>query len=244
METFKFPQILSESFISEKEIQSKWKNIRDCYVRDIRRKNGEIVKSRGKRTRDYIHAGSLAFLSNSYVAQSSSVNPSKTDSEDTYDLIFGMLVKPFLNHNAKVNCDWIKQEALEKKLGIILENRSVEDDEDCAFFSALLPTIRNLDPEQKVEFRLEVLQVLQQIVTKQYSTPFILQSNNLDSSFNANLPRIASSIGTIFPSSDFLSLQFQAIEDFIMSLRDIRRERSAASGYSLLSLPQFNSSTQ
>uniref|UniRef100_A0A158Q924 MADF domain-containing protein n=1 Tax=Elaeophora elaphi TaxID=1147741 RepID=A0A158Q924_9BILA len=208
---------LTERQRIEKEIQSKWKNIRDCYVRDVRRKNGEAVKSRGKRTREYVHAGSLAFLGGS--ARSSRTNP-----KNTCDFILNNVVKPFLGHNAQVNCDWIKQETLEEKLGIILEERSLDDDEDSAFFSTLLPTVRNLDPEQKVEFRLEVLQALRQIVTKQLLPPLFLQSENLDNldiDFNAILSRISSGTGSIFSGSDLLALQFQAAEDFIMSLRDI-----------------------
>ncbi|KAL4002013.1 Alcohol dehydrogenase transcription factor Myb/SANT-like family protein [Acanthocheilonema viteae] len=165
---------LAERQRIEKEIQSKWKNIRDCYVRDIRRKNGEAVKSRGKRTREYIHAESLAFLSSSYITQPSSARSSKIDPENIYDFILDTVAKSFSDHNAEINCNWINQETLEEKLRIILEKRSLEGNEDNAFFSTLLPTIRNLDPEQKVEFRLEVLRALRQIATKQYLPPLIL----------------------------------------------------------------------
>lgn len=225
-------------------------------MRDVRRKNGETVKSRGKRTREYIHAGLLAFLGSSYVAQPGSVRSSKTGHENTYDFILDTVVKPFLDHNAEVNCDWIKQETLEEKLGIILEERSLEDDEDSAFFSTLLPTIRNLDPEQKVEFRLEVLQALRQIATKQPPPPLILQSENLNIGFDANFSRTVSGNGSILSKaessvicsgisdSDPLALQFQAAEDFIISLRDMQRECSTSSRSSLSSLPQLSSGTQ
>ncbi|KAM3724798.1 Thymidylate kinase [Dirofilaria immitis] len=240
----------------EKEIQNKWKNIRDCYVRDMRRKNGETVKSRGKRTREYIHAGLLAFLNSSYVTKSSSVQSSKSGSENTYDFILDTVVKPFLDHNAEINCDWIKQETLEEKLGIILEERSLEHDEDSAFFSTLLPTIRNLEPKQKIEFRLEVLQALRQIAIKQSSPPLILQTENLGTDFNASFSRKFSSNSSIFSKNegsgtcsgisgtDSFAMQFQAAEDFIMSLRDMQREYSSSSRSSLSSLPHLSIDTQ
>ncbi|MCP9259442.1 hypothetical protein DINM_001419 [Dirofilaria immitis] len=137
----------------EKEIQNKWKNIRDCYVRDMRRKNGETVKSRGKRTREYIHAGLLAFL--------------------------------------------------------------------------------NSSTKTKIEFRLEVLQALRQIAIKQSSPPLILQTENLGSGTCSGIS-----------GTDSFAMQFQAAEDFIMSLRDMQREYSSSSRSSLSSLPHLSIDTQ
>lgn len=218
-------------------MQNKWRNIRDCYVRDLRRKNGEIVKSRGKRTRQYIHAGSLAFLDDLYVTRPSSTCSSKTDSENSH-FILDNISKPFSDCNEEINCNEIKQETLEENLKIILEKRSLESDEDSVFFSTLLPTVRNLDQEQKVEFRLEVLQALRQIAAKRYWQPMILQSENLDIDFN-NLLKIGSATGSIFSGLDFL-----ALHDLVMSLRNIHRECSATSVSSLSSFFQLSSSTQ
>ncbi|VDN05797.1 unnamed protein product [Thelazia callipaeda] len=151
----------------EKEIQNKWKNIRDCYVRDIRRKNGEPVKSRGKRTREYIHAGLLSFLKNCYASQRKTVQITTNDSQSSNEFLLDSIGKPFIDQGREVSCDWIKQEALEEKLGMILEERSKADDKYSSFFSSLLPAIQNMNAEQKIEFRMEVLQVLQQISAKE-----------------------------------------------------------------------------
>ncbi|VIO90045.1 Uncharacterized protein BM_BM6406 [Brugia malayi] len=246
---------LTERQRIEKEIQSKWKNIRDCYVRDVRRKNGEGIKSRGKRTREYIHAGLLAFLGTPCVTKPDSVHSSATDPGNSCDFVLDNTVKPFLDHSAEVNCNWIKQEKLEEELRIILEKRcpDPEDDEDSAFFSTLLPTIRNLDPEQKVEFRLEVLQALRQITTKQPSPPLLFQSENLNISSNANLSGSVSRNGSIpsktessvicsgISGSDSFALQFKATEDFMISLRNMQQECSASLRSLLSSLTQLRS---
>lgn len=244
------------AFILEKEIQNKWKNIRDCYVRDLKRKSGEEVKSRGKRTREYIHAGLLAFLNSSYATQPSSVRSSKTDSKNTYDFILDTIVKPFLNHNEEISCNWIKEKKLEEELGIILDERSLENDDDSTFFSTLLPTVRNLDPKQKIEFRLEVLQALRQIITKEPSPPLILQSENLGINFNADFSNTFTSNNNVLSKtesnsncsgisdSDSLALHFQAGEDFLMSLLDMQREYSTPSRSSLSSLSHLSNDIQ
>uniref|UniRef100_A0A8R1U067 MADF domain-containing protein n=1 Tax=Onchocerca volvulus TaxID=6282 RepID=A0A8R1U067_ONCVO len=247
---------LAERQSIEKEIQNKWKNIRDCYVRDLKRKSGEEVKSRGKRTREYIHAGLLAFLNSSYATQPSSVRSSKTDSKNTYDFILDTIVKPFLNHNEEISCNWIKEKKLEEELGIILDERSLENDDDSTFFSTLLPTVRNLDPKQKIEFRLEVLQALRQIITKEPSPPLILQSENLGINFNADFSNTFTSNNNVLSKtesnsncsgisdSDSLALHFQAGEDFLMSLLDMQREYSTPSRSSLSSLSHLSNDIQ
>lgn len=209
-----------------------------------------------------MHAGLLAFLDTSYVTQPtrSIVRSPKNTPEDGYDFILDTVVRPLLEQTAEINCDWIKQETLEEKLGMILEERAVEDDEDRAFFSSLLPTIRSLDPDQKVEFRMEVLQALRQIATKQPTPPLILPPENSpvsssgNGTFSGTFGISSPLFGTfgfnsgVFPSttgSTPSSQQIQAAEDFIVSLRgDMQQECSSSSTSSSSSLPQLTSDTQ
>ncbi|VDK85425.1 unnamed protein product [Litomosoides sigmodontis] len=58
----------------EKEVQNKWRNMRDCYIRDVQRKNGEMVKSRGKRTRQYIR-GRIANIPGEQIAAKTHSQP-------------------------------------------------------------------------------------------------------------------------------------------------------------------------
>ncbi|VDK62775.1 unnamed protein product [Gongylonema pulchrum] len=243
-------------FFSEKEIQNKWKNIRDCYVRDVRRKSGEPVKSRGKRTREYMHAGLLAFLDTSYIGPPRKIMRSpKRRREGGYDFILDTIVKPFLDQTVEINCDWIKQETLEEKIGMILEERTVVDDDDRAFFSSLLPTIQSLEPEQKVEFRMEVLQALRQIAQKQPTPPLVPRSettpNVADSAdiFCGTSPTPSGSFFGTFGLNDAFcgtssAKSGQAALDFV-TLRDRQQECSSSStSSSSSSLPQLTSDTQ
>lgn len=53
----------------------------------------------------------------------------------------------------------INTNSLEQKLITVL-SKVAETDEDTSFFNSLLPSVRKLNSQQKIDFRLEVLYVL------------------------------------------------------------------------------------
>lgn len=56
-----------------------------------------------------------------------------------------------------------KLKLLERKVG---KSNTCDDDEDGAFFKSLLPHVRKLEPEEKLEFRMEIQSVVQKYVYK------------------------------------------------------------------------------
>lgn len=83
-----------------------------------------------------------------------------------------------------------------------LAKSSTDDDEDAAFFKSLLPHVRKLKPEEKMEFRMDVQGLVQKYVykrNKSQENPFLLSHSPLgensdtfevqrDSPHNSNAP--------------------------------------------------------
>lgn len=146
---------------------ARWKSVRDCYAK-YKKKEKEIKESGlpKKPRHRYIYADILGFLDQVRETDENAVSNLTNDSEEptnkntsnftpaTSSLPRSTKYKK--NRNAKIS-SYIK-EARE-----LTEKRTPEDndDEDMSFFKSILPTVRKLNPDQKMQFRIHTMSYLQ-----------------------------------------------------------------------------------
>ncbi|CAK1589987.1 unnamed protein product [Parnassius mnemosyne] len=160
-----------------RKLHSKWRNIRDSYVRDLKRKYSK---------KGYMYAKHLTFLDNLYKSNNNS--GSEEDSrdwnhEDTTKLnkLAGKRRRFDVLNESNVSTsdgeeeipstiDNLKRRRVKESKAEKIEfvdapytdtscSYAVED-EDRSFFESLLPAIREFNVDQKLEFRSEVIRLV------------------------------------------------------------------------------------
>ncbi|XP_045110392.1 uncharacterized protein LOC123504133 [Portunus trituberculatus] len=142
-----------------REIQMRWRNIRDSFMKDCKKfKTEHKSGTRPVKYRRYIFADQLSFLKKVGVEKIASNVPS-TRVEDKKDnaAVNEATVQP------KVCSKPMKKRktiSLEERMIRFLEDKEEEKDPDYYFFKSILPSVRALQEHQKLEFRMEVLKIL------------------------------------------------------------------------------------
>ncbi|XP_050307539.1 uncharacterized protein LOC126744224 [Anthonomus grandis grandis] len=147
------------------ELQKKWKNIKDRFIKDLKgdSKSGSAASKKKK----YVFFDMLQFLVPQILDSSENTEGNEDGSEEARPA-------PHFNQRAAMpNTISRKKASFEDKLLILLENRQppqpLEDDDDLNFFKSLLPMVKTLNPQQKINLRVEILQVLQRVLNPQPS---------------------------------------------------------------------------
>ncbi|XP_042863829.1 uncharacterized protein LOC122248078 [Penaeus japonicus] len=154
-----------------KEIQARWKSIRDSYIKDCKRFKSES-KSGAAPSRRYLFSEHLSFLgkvigsraaanglpSPQGAAATESAPPSASNGDPT------ATAEPSEKR---------RKLPLDDKRLCHLEDRhhcqQQQHDDDRDFFMSMLPAVRTLNEHQKLSFRIQVLQMLQKIKAEQSS---------------------------------------------------------------------------
>ncbi|XP_068623559.1 uncharacterized protein [Battus philenor] len=163
-----------------KKLHSKWRNIRDSYVRDLKRKDGK---------KGYMYAKHLAFLDNLYKGSGLPENGSEGESREWHELdspkhwrserkrrcleILGESNWPSDGEDAPSTIDNLKRRRVKENKTEKIEfvdapfpdpgcSYAVED-EDRSFFESLLPAVRDFDVDLKLEFRSEVIRLIKEL---------------------------------------------------------------------------------
>lgn len=159
---------------------NKWKSIRDSFTRSLR-KQAESQKSGSgkKKVASYLYGDQLRFLrstkdmyetQDSLQSETESMDHESTPSSPKNDKANPKKLEPPLTSRAPKRTKKIN---VEDKLVEFMETKSKSqqyDDEDMAFFISLLPTVKALDSSTKFQFRIQVMQVLQQLQGKAVTT--------------------------------------------------------------------------
>lgn len=142
---------------------NRWRNIRDQYLRTVRKK-----RRYSNHNRQYIYARRLAFLQE--VEKSATHTVSKLDSEEGEETIDdNQTTIPYVSSvdeesSGKRNKDTKPCCVNNPQMSSV--SCSVEEvDDDNSFFNSILPLIRSFNIEQKIEFRCEVLKLIKKVRT-------------------------------------------------------------------------------
>uniref|UniRef100_A0A0P4W354 MADF domain-containing protein n=1 Tax=Scylla olivacea TaxID=85551 RepID=A0A0P4W354_SCYOL len=145
-----------------KELQIRWKRIRDAYVRNSRKLKDESKSGSGAvKTHRYIFAEQLSFLRN--VGENRETTDTFVPTHETEDGAEDAcqnLSATQQNPSAKSKK---KKSNLLEKLIKFMDGYEEKEDDDKDFFMSMLPSVRTLNSEQKIEFRMEVLAALKNI---------------------------------------------------------------------------------
>lgn len=173
-------QFLFFCFLAE-IITAKWQNIRDSFVKSLKKKTGEARKKK------YIYHDNLTFLlkvvqsddtqsslDDSQYDEQSQITESQTEEEEEEAAADKTTQVQSCKITAKAKDTYNPpkrarlQEEVDRRILTALEK---PPDEDEAFFVSITPTVRKMTDEEKLEFRMEVLQVIQRIQKRKNFQP-------------------------------------------------------------------------
>ncbi|KAK7007476.1 hypothetical protein SK128_007281, partial [Halocaridina rubra] len=144
-----------------KELQIRWKSIRDAYIRNCRKLKDESKTGTGAvKTQRYVFAEQLSFLRKVGECRGTTdtmpINHGTEDgAEDAYQNL--STIQPKASAEIKKR----KRNLHEEKLMKFMDGCEEKEDEDKDFFMSMLPSVRKLNSEQKLEFRMQLLAALQ-----------------------------------------------------------------------------------
>lgn len=154
-----------EKFDVFRKLHSKWRNIRDAYVRNLKRKTGQ---------REYMYAKHLTFLNSRYVGRTNEQTDDESSDEDKItDKTKKTEVLSCQSDDEPTTVN-VKRQRIEKRANIefvdtpnlvtnLPDFHPSGEDEDKSFFNSLLPAVREFNLDQKLEFRCEVLKLIKYI---------------------------------------------------------------------------------
>lgn len=173
------------------DITSKWRTIRDNYTRNLK-KQDECKRSGSAATkiRQYVYGEQLSFLRKTKELRNtdSSYATTEEDGVDNFDEIEHdsvTCVDDGIN-NSNIDMEITatssnekstskrKKPNVEHALIDFMEShkaskKTSDNDEDLAFFYSLLPSVKSLTMDKKFEFRMQTMQLLQNLRTSEHS---------------------------------------------------------------------------
>ncbi|KAF5284555.1 hypothetical protein FQR65_LT02381 [Abscondita terminalis] len=148
-------------------ITGKWQNIRDSFVKSLKKKSGQATKKK------YLYHENMQFLLK--VVQSDETESSLEDSQREEE------VDGEGDSEVAVQVD--RNFGSRSETTTALEN---PPDEDEAFFISITPSVRKMSEEDKLDFRMNVLQLIRDI-KRRTSNPRPLSSTSSSSRFSNEL---------------------------------------------------------
>ncbi|CAH1984152.1 unnamed protein product [Acanthoscelides obtectus] len=150
-------------------IRGKWQNIRDSFVKSLKKKSGQAT------TKKYMYHDNLTFLLK--VVQSDDTQSSIDDTQDNEHSLLKETqneaeresevqvqlqknINPMPAGNRNTSKKPRLQEDVDKRILTALEK---PPDEDEAFFLSITPSVRKMSEDDKLEFRMNVLQLIKNI---------------------------------------------------------------------------------
>jgi hypothetical protein len=158
----------------------KWRNLRDNYKKNLRLiASGKVTKKRR-----YVYFKKLTFLDVTFreVPQVDALGTDSSDDQEDSNMEDGVCDNVALTSAVETNLETtgsteqldlqplpdnpaVRKRLLEESMITYLRShRGVyTPDEDQSFFESILPTVRQFDVDQKFEFRIQVMSIIQNI---------------------------------------------------------------------------------
>lgn len=148
-------------------ITRKWYNVRDAYVKSRRAES---------RYRPYVYSDRLKFLDPIYFGEKAVAKVYKSvrggsASNDEDDNETHMLHEVYTDNidveisakRSKMNDERISNETEDSIVAVLANLIQREEDEDRAFFKSITPTVKKLSENAKFQFRLKVMNLLEEL---------------------------------------------------------------------------------
>lgn len=179
MTIIQFGQILLSLSVSGKMLIKKWKNVRDQYVKSVKRRKGKSG-SAAKTTKNYIFHEQLSFLKGTVEMRETEssldvdlenspqgLDDTREDNEEVNEDT-DVVEKPREVNKVKV----FKGPSKRKKVDIekeIMEHLSKED-RHLSFFKGLLPSVNEFSDDETLQFQSLVINAIQNIKKARQNT--------------------------------------------------------------------------
>lgn len=155
-------------FFTDKKLYNKWRNIRDSYVRNAKRKYSK---------KGYLYAKHLSFLGDIYKQNTLFGSDGEDNNDDTWasddeTKIKSILFKSDFESKEESliwqnNDETIDLNRKKRKTGIefveaneATSSSGVVVDEDKSFFDSLLPAVKDFTIDEKLEFRSDIIKLI------------------------------------------------------------------------------------
>jgi hypothetical protein len=163
-------------------ITAKWQNIRDSFVKSLKKKSGQSANKK------YLYHDNLLFLLK--IVQKDDTQSSIDESQDVNELpeeeaeTTGTTPKITSNPRKKARL----QDSIDRE---ILDALNKPPDKDEAFFISITPAVRKMSDKDKLDFKMQVLQVIKNINNKnRYAPPSVpaspMHSNSIPNVLSEN----------------------------------------------------------
>jgi hypothetical protein len=152
-------------------ITAKWQNIRDSFVKSLKKKSGQSANKK------YLYHDNLLFLLK--IVQKDDTQSSIDESQDVNELPEEEAETPVDESTSgtipKITSNPRKKARLQNSIDReILDALNKPPDEDEAFFISITPAVRKMSDEDKLDFKMQVLQVIKNINNKnRYAPPSV-----------------------------------------------------------------------
>lgn len=151
---------------SGRDVQRKWKNIRDCFRKEINHQKRWKAGQGKRKRRKYIFYDQLLFLLPTIEERGRKGESSGEEAEENTEEISLDVEQP--DKTAYKPLVWKQKGRKHPVYGescapVSQENEADEIDEDKYFLLSLLPSFKNLSPDQKFTAKIEFLQTLRNV---------------------------------------------------------------------------------
>ncbi|XP_050596889.1 uncharacterized protein LOC126925413 [Bombus affinis] len=156
------------------EVISKWRSVRDNYIRSLRKRDrNNKLGTVPKRKIQYIYEEQLEFLKKCRLQEDANSNTEvvrndliSTDSRTNITNGFGSIFNnEETNNESRYPRERAKRTNAEGEVVNFSEYKknTNDDDDDVAFYKSTLPLIKTFNLEQKVQYRMQIMQLIQDV---------------------------------------------------------------------------------
>ncbi|PNF33634.1 hypothetical protein B7P43_G13017 [Cryptotermes secundus] len=154
------------------ELQKRWKNLRGCYVREVKRQND--IKSgsgAGSRKSEYVYYKQLQFLQEVVAIRDADIQEESTEDSRNEEAQTQDTQNNVEKRSRKRKRFQTKQQNFQNETDHLVEvlNRSIErkgqrekseDDEDRMFLLSLLTSLKSVPPEKKMTLKINMMSLI------------------------------------------------------------------------------------
>ncbi|KAL3280871.1 hypothetical protein HHI36_004099 [Cryptolaemus montrouzieri] len=156
-----------------RDFQMKWRNLRDALIRSERNLNTHPVAGGGKAKKKYRYSKQMAFLKKNIMYTHSNRIRNMEElvkcEEKEDEQVLHIKNEDTLSSGEAVSRNSNFEEHIDYGITDSIGPIGQRLDDDMCFFQSLLPTVKMLDSNQKLTFRINVMSLLQKQISQNYS---------------------------------------------------------------------------
>lgn len=163
-------------YFSGHELQKRWKNLRGCYIREVKRqKEIKSGSGAGSRKSEYVYYKQLRFLQKVVAIRDADVKEESTDNSRNEEAQTQDTENNVEKRSRKRKRFQTKQQSIQNETDPLVEvlNKSTEkreqhekseDDEDKMFLLSLLTSLKSVPPKKKMTLKINIMSLINEVM--------------------------------------------------------------------------------